>query len=64
MSTFPIAASCAQVNGFAAGRALFGESAQRWFSGQLSDDSAVKEMAARLALLAGAWRAAYRANMA
>jgi 5-dehydro-2-deoxygluconokinase len=61
--TFPIAASCAQVHGFAAGRTIFSEAAQCWFSGQLSDESAVKEMAARFALLVNAWRAAYRANM-
>lgn len=64
VKTFPIAASCAHVHGFAAGRTIFSEAAQRWFSGQLSDESAVKEMAARFALLANAWRAPYRANMA
>lgn len=62
--TFPIAASCAQVHGIAAGRTIFSEAAQCWFSGQLSDESAVQEMAARFALLVNAWRAAYRANMA
>jgi 5-dehydro-2-deoxygluconokinase len=62
--TFAIAASCAQVHGFAAGRTLFGEVAQRWFDGRLSDESAVQEMAARFASVANAWRAAYRANMA
>jgi 5-dehydro-2-deoxygluconokinase len=61
VKTFPIAASCAQVHGFAVGRTIFGETAQRWFSGQLSDESAVQEMAARFALLVNAWRAVYRA---
>jgi 5-dehydro-2-deoxygluconokinase len=61
---FPIAAGCAQVHGFAAGRTIFGEAAQRWFSGQLNDEAAVKEMAARFALLVKAWRAAYRADTA
>jgi 5-dehydro-2-deoxygluconokinase len=60
VKTFPIAASCAQVHGFAVGRTIFGEVAQRWFSGQLSDEAAVKEMAARFALLVDAWRATYR----
>jgi 5-dehydro-2-deoxygluconokinase len=57
VKTFPIAASCAQVHGFAVGRTIFGEVAQRWFSSQLSDESAVQEMAARFALLVNAWRA-------
>jgi 5-dehydro-2-deoxygluconokinase len=61
---FPIAASCAQVHGFSAGRTLFSDAAQRWFSGRLSDESAVREMAVRFALSVSAWRAAYRANMA
>jgi len=62
--TIRIAASCAQVHGFAAGRTIVGDTAQGWFGGQLSDESAAKEMAARFALMANAWREAYRANMA
>jgi 5-dehydro-2-deoxygluconokinase len=61
---FSITAGCAQVRGFAAGRTIFGEAAQRWFSGQLSDEAAAKEMAARFALLVKAWRAAHRADTA
>ena len=61
---FPMAAGCAQVHGFAAGRTIFGEAARRWFSGQLSDEAAVKEMAERFAPLVKAWRAAYRADTA
>jgi 5-dehydro-2-deoxygluconokinase len=62
VSAFPIAAGCAQVRGFAVGRAIFGEAAQGWFSGQLSDEAAVKKMAARFALPVNAWRAADRAD--
>jgi 5-dehydro-2-deoxygluconokinase len=62
VETFPAAASCAQVRGFAAGRTIFGDAAQRWFRGELSDESAVTEMAARFAVLVKAWRAAYGAH--
>jgi 5-dehydro-2-deoxygluconokinase len=62
VKTFPLAAGCAQVRGFAAGRTIFGEAARRWFSGQLSDEAAVTEMAARFAPLVKAWRTADRAN--
>jgi 5-dehydro-2-deoxygluconokinase len=64
LETISIAASCAQVHGFAVGRTIFGEVAQRWFSSQLSDETAVQEMAARFALLVNAWRAVYGANTA
>jgi 5-dehydro-2-deoxygluconokinase len=60
--TFPIAASCPQVRGFAVGRTIFGEAAQRWFSGEFGDAAAVQEMASRFAHLAHAWRAARRVN--
>lgn len=60
VKTFPIAASCTQVHGFAVGRTIFGEAAQCWFSGQMSDEAAVKEMASRFAHLVDAWREAYR----
>ncbi len=62
VTTLQMAASSGQVHGFAVGRTIFGEAARRWFAGQLSDESAVSEMAARFALLVKAWRAAYRAN--
>jgi 5-dehydro-2-deoxygluconokinase len=64
LKAFPIAAGCSQVHGFAAGHTLYGEPAQRWFSGRLSDESAVQEMAARFALVVNAWRAAYPADRA
>ena len=64
VTTFPIAASSGQVHGFAVGGTIFGEAARRWLVGELSDESAVREMAARFAPLVKAWRAAYRANTA
>jgi 5-dehydro-2-deoxygluconokinase len=60
VKTFPIAASCAQVHGFAVGRAIFGEAARCWFSGHMTDEAAVAEMASRFTYLVDAWRAANR----
>jgi 5-dehydro-2-deoxygluconokinase len=60
VKTIAVAASCAHVQGFAVGRTIFSEAAQCWFSGQMSDEAAVKEMASRFAYLVDAWRAAHR----
>jgi 5-dehydro-2-deoxygluconokinase len=62
VQTFPIAASCPQVHGFAVGGTIFAAAAQRWFSGELSDEAAVQEMASRFSHLTHAWRAAGRGN--
>jgi 5-dehydro-2-deoxygluconokinase len=64
LRAIPIAAGCSQVHGLAAGSTLYGEPAQRWFGGRLSDESAVQEMAAGFARLVNAWRAAYPAERA
>jgi 5-dehydro-2-deoxygluconokinase len=62
--SLPVAAGCAKVRGFAVGRTIFGETAQRWFGGELGDESAVKEIAARFARLVKTWRADRCANIA
>lgn len=56
-----LAAGCPQVRGFAVGRTVFGEVAERWFAGEVTDSAAVAEMAGRFRCLAGAWDAARKA---
>ena len=57
---FAATAGVAIVKGFAVGRTLFIEAAERWFAGAISDSEAIADMAARFEGLVGAWRAARR----
>lgn len=45
------------VKGFAVGRSIFSDAAQRWFAGSITDDEAVDDMAHRFAELCDAWLA-------
>jgi 5-dehydro-2-deoxygluconokinase len=65
MRSFALAAPHAVVKGFAIGRTIFSKAAERWLSGQMSDDEAVADMAARFRRLSEAWdRAAAQARRA
>jgi len=52
---FRAAAAQPVVKGFAVGRTIFRDAAQAWFAGQISDEAAVADMAARFQSLVGVW---------
>ena len=57
-AAFRLAAGTPLVRGFAVGRTIFAEAAERWLSGAIDDETATADMAARFADLVAAWRAA------
>jgi 5-dehydro-2-deoxygluconokinase len=65
VASFVLAAAHPIVKGFAIGRTIFSQAAERWLPGALSDDEAIADMAARFQRLSEAWdRAAERARKA
>jgi 5-dehydro-2-deoxygluconokinase len=46
------------VRGFAVGRTLFNDAARRWLKGEIDDEAAIADMAARFARLVAAWQQA------
>jgi 5-dehydro-2-deoxygluconokinase len=54
-ASFEIAATFELVKGFAVGRTIFGQAAQAWMAGALSDNDAIAEMARRYARLCEIW---------
>jgi 5-dehydro-2-deoxygluconokinase len=57
-ASFEVAAQFDLVKGFAVGRTIFGDAAQRWFAGEITDADAVEEMAKRYQRLCHIWDAA------
>ncbi|OQM77230.1 bifunctional 5-dehydro-2-deoxygluconokinase/5-dehydro-2-deoxyphosphogluconate aldolase [Manganibacter manganicus] len=55
---FAATADVSLVKGFAVGRTLFIDAAEKWFSGTISDEEAIADMAARFDRLTRAWLAA------
>ncbi len=53
---FKLAAGIPAVKGFAVGRTLFGEVAQAWLAGKMTDEAAVADMAARFQRLCDLWQ--------
>lgn len=53
--SFRTAARFDLVKGFAVGRTIFGDAARRWFGGEIDDDMAVADMAAKYRELCGIW---------
>ena len=53
-----VAAASAIVRGFAVGRTLFASAAQAWLSGQISDETAIEDIAGRFRALVEVWSAA------
>jgi 5-dehydro-2-deoxygluconokinase len=52
---FAVAESASMVKGFAIGRTVFGHAARAWFSGDMSDENAISDMAQRFGELASSW---------
>jgi 5-dehydro-2-deoxygluconokinase len=50
------AAATPIVKGFAVGRTIFADAAQKWLSGKMTDEAAVADMAARFERLCTAWQ--------
>ncbi|GEO15408.1 bifunctional 5-dehydro-2-deoxygluconokinase/5-dehydro-2-deoxyphosphogluconate aldolase [Microvirga aerophila] len=64
-AAFAAAAREPQVKGFAVGRTIFNDAARRWLKGEITDEAAVSDMAARFQRLVDAWqRVAGRAKAA
>ncbi|MEA2781101.1 MAG: 5-dehydro-2-deoxygluconokinase [Rhodospirillaceae bacterium] len=53
--SFRMAAACRTVKGFAVGRTIFSAAAEAWLAGEMSDVSAIADMASRFARLTDAW---------
>jgi 5-dehydro-2-deoxygluconokinase len=52
---FAVASGVGIVRGFAIGRTIFADPAERWLAGRLVDEEAVAEMGARFRRLCDAW---------
>ncbi|GLS31897.1 5-dehydro-2-deoxygluconokinase [Mesorhizobium albiziae] len=57
-AAFAATANAPVVKGFAVGRTIFAEPAEKWLAGQISDEAAVSDMAERFEKLTKAWLAA------
>lgn len=55
---FEIAAASRRVRGFAVGRTIFFDAAAAWLAGEIDDEAAIADMAARFGRLVEAWQAA------
>ncbi len=56
--SFALAVAQPMVKGFAVGRTIFGDAARAWFQGDMNDEDAVAQMAARFRRLCDVWSAA------
>ena len=59
--------NCAEahvVKGFAVGRTIFNDAAEKWLAGKISDQAAIDDMADRFARLTGAWLKVHGARAA
>ena len=57
-AAFAATAKAPVVKGFAVGRTIFADAAEKWLSGKLSDEAAIADMARRFESLTEAWLAA------
>ncbi|MGO9422300.1 bifunctional 5-dehydro-2-deoxygluconokinase/5-dehydro-2-deoxyphosphogluconate aldolase [Roseiarcus sp.] len=55
--SFAAARTAERVRGFAVGRTIFAEAAERWLNGRIGDETAVDEMAAKFGELVDLWLA-------
>ena len=53
--SFAAAQAAGRVRGFAVGRTIFAEAAKRWLKGEIGDDEAVDDMAAKFGTLVDLW---------
>ena len=58
IASFKAAASTPIVKGFAVGRTIFADAAERWLAGAIDDEAAVADLSRRFSVLVDAWRAA------
>jgi 5-dehydro-2-deoxygluconokinase len=57
-AAFAATAKASIVKGFAVGRTIFADAAEKWLSGKMSDEAAIADMARRFENLTEAWLAA------
>ena len=57
-AAFAATANASVVKGFAVGRTIFNEAAEKWISGRMTDEAAIADMAGRFEKLTEAWLAA------
>ena len=57
-AAFAATADAPVVKGFAVGRTIFVDAAEKWLAGKISDDAAIEDMAGRFEKLTKAWLAA------
>lgn len=62
VASFRTAAQNPVVKGFAVGRTIFADAAEKWLSGAMDDAAAVDDLATRFGALVKAWRAARAAT--
>jgi 5-dehydro-2-deoxygluconokinase len=55
-AAFAMCAGAPVVKGFAVGRTIFNDAAEKWLAGTIDDRAAVEDMAARFAWLTAAWQ--------
>ncbi len=58
IASFAAAAAVPIVKGFAVGRTIFAEAAERWLAGEIDDQAAIADLARRFRVLVDAWHAA------
>jgi 5-dehydro-2-deoxygluconokinase len=58
LASFEAAAPARIVKGFAVGRTIFNDAARDWLAGRIDDQTAIRQLADRLSVLAEAWRRA------
>jgi 5-dehydro-2-deoxygluconokinase len=63
-AAFASAANAPIVKGFAVGRTIFNDAAEKWLAGRIDDASAIDDMADRFARLIRAWQQAHGARAA
>ena len=61
LAAFEASAGAALVRGFAVGRTIFADAAQKWLGGEMTDDEAVDDMAARFGTLCRLWQDCHKA---
>ena len=57
-AAFAATANAPVVKGFAVGRTIFADAAEKWLAGKMSDEAAIADMARRFENLTEAWLAA------
>ena len=57
-AAFRVASGAKLVKGFAVGRTIFAEAAEKWLAGKMSDEAALADMAAKFERLVSAWQSA------